>query len=150
MHYRFFTIHALDSSEGAEQLNAFLAANAVLAVERQFVADGANSFWSICVSVAQEKTPETKTGNKRGVDYRAVLSPEHFAIYARLRTLRNTLAEAQGTPAYAIFTNEQLAAMAQLSQFSLDALAGIEGIGEKRLNLYGEAFLAELARGSNG
>ena len=33
MHYRFFTIRALDPAEGAEQLNAFLAANSVLSVE---------------------------------------------------------------------------------------------------------------------
>jgi superfamily II DNA helicase RecQ len=144
MHYRFFTIRAHDPNGGAEQLNAFLAANAVLSVERQFVADGVNSFWSVCVSVATEKTPEAKTGGKRGVDYRAVLSPEHFAIYARLRTFRNKLAEEQGIPAYAIFTNEQLAAMAQLGEFSLNALSEIEGVGEKRLKLYGEAFLAEL------
>jgi len=148
MHYRFFTIRALNPAEGAEQLNAFLAANAVLSVERQFVADGANSFWSVCVSVAAVQAPAAKTGSKRGVDYRDILSPEHFAIYARLRTLRNKLAEEQGSPAYAIFTNEQLAAMAQLREFSLKALSEIEGIGEKRLNLYGEVFLAELGRGN--
>lgn len=146
MHYHFFTIPALAPAEDAERLNAFLAANSVLSVARQFVADGGNSFWSLCICVATEKAPEVKTRSKRGVDYRDVLSPEHFAIYARLRTLRNKLAEEQGTPAYAIFTNEQLAAMTQLSEFTLNVFSKIEGIGEKRLNLYGEAFLAELGR----
>jgi superfamily II DNA helicase RecQ len=149
MRYCFFTVNAFDPGEGTEKLNAFLGANSVLSVERQFVADGANSFWSVCVSVAKENVPESRARSKRGVDYRDVLNPEHFAIYARLRTLRNSLAEEQGTPAYAIFTNEQLAAMAQLNEFSLNALSAIEGIGEKRLSLYGDAFLAELER-ANG
>lgn len=149
MHYQFFTIRAIDPAEGSGQLNAFLASNSVLAVERQFVADGANSFWSVCVSTAPQEVSASKARSKRGVDYREVLSPNHFAIYARLRTLRNKLAEEQGTPAYAIFTNEQLAAMAQLNEFTLQAFSAIEGIGEKRLSLYGPAFLAEL-RQANG
>lgn len=97
MRYHFFTIHALDPAEGGEQLNAFLAANTVLSVERQFVADGVNSFWSVCVSVAGDKsmkTKERKKQKKQSVDYREILSSEHFAIYARLRTLRNKLAGA--------------------------------------------------------
>ena len=40
MNDRFFTIHALNPAEDAEKLNAFLAANAVLSVERQFVGGG--------------------------------------------------------------------------------------------------------------
>ena len=149
MQQKFFVIYALNPNEGSEKLNAFLAQHAGSRVERQFVADGANSYWSIVVSYIPNKTPEAKSRAKRTVDYRDHLSPEHFAIYARLRTLRNKLAEEQGSPAYAIFTNEQLAAMAQLSEYSLDSLAAIEGIGEKRLNLYGDVFLAEL-RQSHG
>ncbi len=118
---RFF-FHPCPRSGGRRPaLNAFLAANSVLSVERHFVADGANSFWSIGVGVATESTSEAKSRGKRGVDYREILSPEHFAIYARLRTLRNKLAEEQGTPPYAIFTNEQLATMAQLTEISRSA-----------------------------
>jgi hypothetical protein len=52
MHYQFFTIRALDPESDTRALNAFLAANPVLDVEREFVADGLNSFWSVCVGVA--------------------------------------------------------------------------------------------------
>ncbi len=150
MSYAFFHIRAVDPRADTERLNAFLASHVVLQVERQFVADGGNSFWSICISTAEvEAVGETKGAkprNRKGVDYREVLSPAHFAIYARLRTLRNGMAEEQGTPPYAIFTNEQLATMARLETIDHAALAAIEGVGEKRLALYADPFLAELER----
>jgi superfamily II DNA helicase RecQ len=121
----------------------------VTSVDRQFVADGQNSYWSLCVVVAEPGETSNKTRKKSAVDYRERLSPEHFAKYARLRTLRNRLAEEQDTPPYAIFTNEQLAEMAQLETPDRSALARIEGIGEKRLALYADAFLA-LLRGEDG
>jgi superfamily II DNA helicase RecQ len=149
MSYTFFHIRAIDPQADAQRLNAFLGGHVVLQVDRHFVANGENSFWSVCVCTAQagDEAKEPKSRKQRGVDYREILSPEHFAVYARLRTLRNTLAEQQSTPPYAIFTNEQLAAMAQVESVNRAALAGIEGIGEKRLSLYADAFLAELESG---
>jgi superfamily II DNA helicase RecQ len=149
MPYTFFHIRAVDSAGDAARLNAFLDSRVVLQVERHFVSDGENSFWSVCVSTAEGAgpNPAARSHNRRSVDYREILSPEHFAVYARLRTLRNRLAEEQGAPPYAIFTNEQLAAMAQLEAPSRTAIATIEGIGEKRLSLYADAFLAELENG---
>jgi len=148
MHYQFFKVRALDPEQDTAALNAFLAANPVLEVTREFVADGGNSFWSLCVSVAatqaQISTAISKGGKRPAVDYRELLSPEVFSIYARLRALRNGMAKQQGIQPFAIFTNEQLANMARLSSPSREAIAAIEGIGEKRLAMYVDAFLAEL------
>ena len=152
MAYTFFHIRAVDPGPGAERLNAFLARKVVLEVDRQFVADGQNSYWSLCVTTADAAGEPDKAGkpaNRKGIDYKEVLSPEHFAVFARLRELRKRLAEEQDAPVYAIFTNEKLAAIAQLRNPNRAALASIEGIGEKRLELYAEAVLAEL-RGGNG
>ena len=88
---------------------------------------------------------------RKGVDYREILSPTEFARYARLRALRKRLAEAEGTPVYAIFSNEQLAEMARLEKPTKAALGRIEGIGEKRLAQFAEPFLKELnAHGGEG
>ena len=146
MHYQFFTIRALDPESDTRELNAFLATNPVLDVERVFVADGLNSFWSVCVGVAAAAgaPASNKSGKRPAVDYREVLPPEVFAVYARLRSLRNGMAKQQGIQPYAIFTNEQLANMARLPSPSRQAIAAIEGIGEKRLEMYADAFLAEL------
>ena len=147
MHYQFFKVRAVDPESDTAALNAFLATNPVLDVRREFVADGGNSFWSLRVSVSATETVPAATGKggkRPAVDYREVLPPEVFAIYARLRALRNGMAKQQGLQPYAIFTNEQLASMARLPSPSREAIAGIEGVGEKRQAMYADAFLAEL------
>ena len=49
MKNKFFVIQALNPSDGEAELNAFLGQARVVNIEKQFVADGQNSFWSICV-----------------------------------------------------------------------------------------------------
>ena len=44
-------------------------------------------------------------------------------------------------PAYALFTNEQLAEMVQRRVRTLAALREIAGVGEARIEKYGEDFL---------
>lgn len=145
MHYTFFQIPAIDPDAAAKRFNTFIQSQSVIGIERQFVADGLNSFWSICVTTASpggSGLSDLSAAKKRTrIDYREVLSPEVFAIFARLRTLRNTLAEEKGIPAYAIFTNDQLAAMASMNNPDCASLAKIEGIGQKRIEMYADLFL---------
>ena len=81
---------------------------------------------------------------KGKIDYREVFNEPDFALFARLRNLRKTLAEQEGVPAYALFTNEQLAAMVHQRVTSKAALSAIDGVGTARIDKYGEAFLALL------
>jgi superfamily II DNA helicase RecQ len=80
----------------------------------------------------------------RRIDYRERLSEADFAIYAKLRSLRKSIAERDGLPAYALFTNEQLAAMVQQRVTSLKGLEEIPGVGPARVSKYGAAFLEIL------
>ena len=118
-------------------------------MEKQFVANGDNSFWSICVCYA-EKDGDLGAARRSRIDYREVLAEQEFAVFAKLRALRKTLAEREGLPAYALFTNDQLAAMVQQRATSTTALAAIEGVGKARVEKFGNAFLdilrAELDR----
>ncbi|MBI4754199.1 MAG: HRDC domain-containing protein [Betaproteobacteria bacterium] len=50
-------------------------------------------------------------GKRERIDYREVLNEQDFAVFADLRRLRKGLAEQDGVPAYALFTNEQLVAL---------------------------------------
>lgn len=70
-----------------------------------------------------------------------------FLAFARLRALRKERAEAEGVPAYALFTNEQLADMVRRRVTSAAVLQDIPGIGEARVEK--SAFAApELTSGS--
>ena len=84
------------------------------------------------------------TGRRGKIDYREVLSEADFAVFAKLRALRKTLADAEGVPAYALFSNEQLAEMAQRRVRTASALREIAGVGEARLEKYGADFLSIL------
>ena len=63
-----------------------------------------------------------------------------------LRVLRRRLAEERGVPAYVVFSDATLAAMAALRPRTRDELARVSGVGHTKLARYGDAFLAELRR----
>lgn len=144
MQLRFFTIPVYGSDDVAEDLNRFLAAHRILAIDRQLVQDNANSAWAVCVSFEPAGEGRAQPGKRGKVDYREVLDERDFAVFARLRALRKEIADGEGVPAYALFTNEQLAEMVQRRVASASALREIQGIGEARTDKYGETFLAVL------
>ena len=63
-------------------------------------------------------------------------------LFARMREWRIGTATAQGVPAYVVFTDATLTALAERRPTSLDQLVDIAGIGPRKLSLYGEAVLA--------
>jgi ATP-dependent DNA helicase RecQ len=67
------------------------------------------------------------------------------ALFDELRALRKRLADERDVPAYVIFPDSTLRAMARDLPASLAELRGIPGVGDKKLLDYGEAFLGALA-----
>ena len=154
MQIRVFTLRAVDAdAQAVDELNAFLRSHRIASVDRQFVADGANSFWSVCVTYTAEGSNPTTTSrgdaSKKRIDYREVLSEHDFAVFAKLRTLRKTLADSEGIPAYALFTNDQLAEIVKRNVASKKSLGEISGVGEARVEKYGGQFLEALQQ-ANG
>jgi len=140
MKYRFFSVLASMPAEEEEAVNRFCAEHRVISVDKQLIQAGERSFWALCICYMDKQAGPMSTRKNR-VDYREVLNDKEFSLFAKLRDLRKTLAEQEGGPVYAIFTNEQLAAMVQQHATSKSALAQIDGIGPTRLEKYGEAFL---------
>jgi ATP-dependent DNA helicase RecQ len=73
--------------------------------------------------------------------------PPDPELVDRLRSLRNQLAVAQSVPAYVIFNNKTLDAIARRRPTSETELAAVPGIGPGRLDAYGADILAAI-RGS--
>ncbi|MGD9209457.1 MAG: HRDC domain-containing protein [Desulfobacteraceae bacterium] len=145
MKYQFFVIPAQNPKTAQEELNRFCDGCRVVNMEKAFVANGDRSFWSVCVTWL-EKEQGKQSSIKNRVDYREVLSEKDFAIFVKLRNLRKSIAEQEGVPIYAVFTNEQLAVMVQKKVLTPTAFGAIGGIGKMRLEKYGEAFLNVLRR----
>jgi ATP-dependent DNA helicase RecQ len=62
-------------------------------------------------------------------------------LFERLRTLRKQFADEQHLPAYIIFWDRTLEEMARYYPQSLPTFAAIQGVGENKAALYGEAFM---------
>lgn len=143
MKYKFFTIPVKDAESAEQELNRFCAVTRIATVEKEFIANGDKSFWAFCISYLENSGVQA-SGRKYKVDYREILDDKDFAIFARLRTIRKELAEKEGVPAYAIFTNEQLAAMVTNRVTDTAALRAIPGSSKARLQKYGKSFLEVL------
>jgi ATP-dependent DNA helicase RecQ len=72
---------------------------------------------------------------------KAMVSDEDAPLLSALKAKRRGLAEAAKVPAYIIFNDKTLIEMAEKRPANLDAMAGIGGIGAKKLDSYGDAFL---------
>jgi hypothetical protein len=67
--------------------------------------------WALAVEYLEGPAlsgPGKTRGGKPRVDYKEVLSPADFALFAKLRDWRKTTAEKEGIPVYAVLTNECL------------------------------------------
>ncbi len=147
MKLQFFTIPAKWPEDAQQIINAFCSQHRVMTVEKHFVDVGENSYWSICVTYLDgnvQMQSGTATHRRDAIDYKAVLNEQDFAVYAQLRDLRKSLSSQEGVPAYALFTNEQLAEMVTRRVRTAAELASIEGVGKARLEKYGSVFLAVL------
>jgi ATP-dependent DNA helicase RecQ len=66
-------------------------------------------------------------------------------LFTRLRALRKELADERRVPAYIVFGDTTLRAMARHYPETVEQMEGIPGMGEKKRAEFGEAFAAEIA-----
>jgi ATP-dependent DNA helicase RecQ len=85
---------------------------------------------------AKKKTPRSAVG----------LAPADMPLFEALRALRKELADAQGVPPYVIFGDATLVQMSQDRPATRQALLDITGVGQVKLERYGDAFLEAIGR----
>ena len=71
-------------------------------------------------------------------------------LWEALRAHRLELARAQGVPPYVIFHDATLREMVERRPGTPEELAGITGVGETKLERYGEDFLGVIAKAEQG
>jgi ATP-dependent DNA helicase RecQ len=89
----------------------------------------------------REETATKKT--RRKVTYALELEDE--GLMDALRKLRKSLADSAGVPPYVVFHDATLLEMVKTRPNSLPGLLELGGVGQAKLEKYGEAFLACLA-----
>jgi ATP-dependent DNA helicase RecQ len=86
----------------------------------------------ISFKTRKDSSTKLKTSNKQH---------DNETLWNLLRAKRTELANAQNVPPYIIFNDATLMAMMEYKPSSLIELAQLSGVGERKLELYGDAFL---------
>lgn len=151
MPFKIFNIAVPNDGREEEELNRFLLTHRVLTVQAQWVTRGEVPYQVFTVEYAAGKaaqaglaTPPPSQADAR-VDYQKLLPPAAFEKFCRLREERRRISEAEAVKPFVVFTNAQLAAMAQLETVTLETLRAIEGVGEARMEKYGKTMVAVLS-----
>lgn len=143
MYYKVFNIPIPDSEDELERMNKFLSGVRVISTHKELVTTGGFSCWSFVIEYFRENTIE-KSGNRKQIDYKEILSEEDFAVFSALRELRKAVAEEEGVPVYTIFTNEQLAQMVKMKVVDVNKLKRIQGVGDKKIEKYADHFIGKM------
>ena len=95
------------------------------------------------VHLRREIERPTRAAKKSAVA--ASLPSEAVPLFEKLREWRAGVAREQAVPAYIVFGDATLRGIALSKPSSLGELSEISGVGDKKLELYGEALLAVVA-----
>jgi ATP-dependent DNA helicase RecQ len=99
----------------------------------------------LCESVSRQAASRRRGAPKAAPAVAAGLTQAGQARFAALKFWRGEVARAHNLPAYVIFHDATLAAIAALAPQSLDDLQGVSGIGAKKLEAYGDEVLRVVA-----
>ena len=91
----------------------------------------------------RREAPKRSKAAKRAVA--AQLPVGAVGLFELLRAWRSSEAQAQGVPAYIVFGDATLRGISVTKPSTLAELGTISGVGEKKLDQYGEALLAVVA-----
>ena len=98
-------------------------------------------------TVMLRKDALTRRSRKERRAPAANLAPGDEELFEALRAKRSELARARGVPAYVIFPDASLLDMAARKPLTLDAFAECHGVGARKLESFGAAFLEVIAAG---
>ena len=93
MQFKLFVIPISNCEQAVAEMNAFLRGHKIIAVTKEFVATGENSFYSIIAEYIDTPFAPAADKGKASVDYKEVLRPEVFELFSYLRDERKKMAE---------------------------------------------------------
>lgn len=146
MQFQFYKIPVNNSQPQTDEMNAFLRGHKIVSVEKHFAANEHNAYWAFCVQYILGIPKQSVSTKKEKTDYKDILDEKTFAIFSELRKIRKQLATEDAVPAYAVFTDAELAEISKLKELTTAALKTITGIGEKKIEKYGRLMLEEYKK----
>ena len=124
----------------------------VLAESAREVLRGEVPVWLRVATDPKPRVRATRERSARGAARGSAAKPPPLPLdeaaterFAALKAWRGEVAREHNLPAYVVFHDATLAEMARERPTTLDALAGISGVGSKKLEAYGAEILRLLA-----
>ena len=144
MQIKLYTIPIIGGEKLTEELNAFLRSRKILQTENHIVQTTQGGFWCFCIKYIEQVKPATKLNRRERKDYKTILDEATFQRFEEMRLIRKAIAQDEVIPAYAVFTDAELAEIAKIGdKRSIVAIKKIKGIGTKKLEKYGDKFSSE-------
>ena len=141
MQIKLFTIPIGDSGAALDEMNRFLKGNKILEVQNQLISNENGAYWCFCVRYIEKELSQT-IYSKIKVDYKQVLDEATFQKFSKLRAIRKKVAADEGIPAFAIFTDEELAGLAKLETITEKTMLSVKGIGDKKVERFAKHFIS--------
>ena len=94
--------------------------------------------------LAPDSSPTAPTARRAAKKQKVVLEGEAGELFERLRAWRSQTAQSASVPAYVVFSDATLQAIAETRPANLRELSGLPGIGSRKLEMYGEEVLATV------
>ena len=126
MQVKVFSLPVLPTAAQEEEVNKFLRSHRVMTVDRHFTPEN-GGYWTLLVTYQDFGSPEAPAPVQRGSkkDYRELLGDDGFALFARFKDIRRDIARSENIPAYAVFTDDELAQIVQLSDVTFIEKANV-------------------------
>jgi ATP-dependent DNA helicase RecQ len=96
------------------------------------------------LELRRQRKPERRQAARKSRPAIPEFDASDNALFERLRHLRMELARAQGVPPYIIFSDATLREMVVMQPRTLKEMREVNGVGEQKLERYGQAFLAAI------
>jgi DNA helicase-2/ATP-dependent DNA helicase PcrA len=95
--------------------------------------------------LAPDSGPSAPPARRPAKRAKVVLEGEAGELFERLRSWRSQTAQSASVPAYVVFTDATLQAIAETRPGSLRELSALPGIGARKLDLYGAGVLEAIS-----
>lgn len=146
MQIKVFTVPFYGGERQNEEMNVFLRTHKVVDIEQAFSQEHG---WTFCVKYVDSATVDSLNefhGKKGKPDYKEILDAQQFALFSELRKARKEIAAAEAIPAYAVFTDAELAEFTKLHALDEASMKKVAGVGSQRVANYGKRLIEVYMR----
>ena len=141
MQIKIFMMPLSDIERSEAEANKFLRSHRILQTDRQFCPDG-GGYWTLLAQYLDgDPAAEVPPAHRREqTDPTVGLSEAEREKYERLKAIRREVAKRDAVAAYMVFTNHELAMLAQLPVLDEETTRKVKGIAPRRLSDYARYF----------